>query len=117
MVLETSDGSLEAFERRSKALPAATNSVVPPSVMRIAGNKIPVAQSLFLNSARPTPLARLQPLLDLVQIDVVNGSDIERQHLGENQPAHHRQPQRTPRFRACAQSERNRQSAHQRSHG
>src|SRR3989442_2763623 len=105
MSLETSDGSLlEGFERRSKASPAATNSLVPPAVVRIAGTETPVAQPLSLNSARAAPFARLQPLLELIQIDVVNRRDIERQHLREHQSTHHRQSQRTPRFRARAQS-------------
>src|SRR5437016_2072315 len=58
-----------------------------------------------------------ESLLELVQVNVVNRGDVERQRLGEDQAANHRQAERTAGLGACAKAYSDGQRAHQGSHG
>jgi hypothetical protein len=52
-----------------------------------------------------------------VQIRYRSPGDVERQEMGEQQPAHHAKTQRAARFRAHAKAEGDGKGAHQRRHG
>src|SRR5258708_37019043 len=61
-------------------------------------------------------LRLLQPGLQALEIEVDNGSDVERQHLREQQAADHGEAERQRRVAAGAEADRDRQAAHEGRH-
>src|SRR5258706_10440265 len=62
-------------------------------------------------------LRLLQPGLQALEIEVDNGSDVERQHLREQQAAYHGEAERHARAAAGTEADRDRQAAHECRHG
>src|SRR3989442_797384 len=93
-------------------------SVAAPRVMVRSMNR-PPSTRLGRRSA-PEEHARDrvagQVLLRRLHIEVEDRRDVEREELGDHQPAHHGQPQRAPRVGAGADAERDGERAEQRGH-